>query len=174
MATPLTSTCRSLLVSARVLSEYNQRLDSVQTFTTTVDMPEDMRRRMRVYFRERIHIDQQEAALQMCQLMSGSLQNEVTQFCYGRILRKIKFITGCELGFQTRLILALKPVVFTPGETPPGETLYIVRKGLVILSDGKFIGSFNYFGEEVIAHGRLTDRGQYFARCLTYRHGSHD
>lgn len=111
----------------RVRSKHIKTLDLLNQFMTTVDMPDEMRRRLRIYFRQRLHVDQEQSAFDTYRLMSGSLQVEVMQLCFGKIIHRIHFLRSLEPAFLTQFVMALQPVVFAPAETPVAHTFYIVH-----------------------------------------------
>ena len=82
-------------------------------------------------------------------MMSPGLQSKLVLDVNHRWLRSVWFLAGVETEFVVRLTLSLSPMVLAPYELAPSGFLYILCRGVIILS-GELLVKGATWGEDII------------------------
>ena len=148
--------------------EYRQAIDDLNRFCRNHGFAPELKRRLRQYFQQRKHVMLAKSASGVIRKMSTSLQIEVVMLVHSHWLDHIWFLRGAEPACLVQLALRMEPCVFSPGELPEDDHLYIIHRGIVaqgmrMLTSGKLWGE-----EMILPDGPSKQMAARVARCMTY------
>ena len=164
----LASFCELATNSDPSLIEYRQAIDDLNRFCRDQGFAPELKRRLRQYFQQRKHVMLAKAASGVIHKMSTSLQIEVVMLVHSHWLDRIWLLRGAEPACLVQLALRMEPCVFSPGEIPEGDHMYVIHRGIVaqglrMLTSGKLWGE-----ELVLPDGASKVQAQLICRCMTY------
>eukprot|EP00427_Karlodinium_veneficum_P011343 CAMPEP_0169075820 /NCGR_PEP_ID=MMETSP1015-20121227/8021_1 /TAXON_ID=342587 /ORGANISM="Karlodinium micrum, Strain CCMP2283" /LENGTH=626 /DNA_ID=CAMNT_0009135247 /DNA_START=146 /DNA_END=2023 /DNA_ORIENTATION=- len=136
---------------------FKQNMDDLNAMMNFYDLPQDMRRRVRMYVHESRNIKQRTAGQVLKTDLSPTLRGEVEVVCNTEWMDKVFYLKGLPSEVVAEVAQCLEARLFAPGELV-GSTrderepcLYIVQRG-VVAKQGRVYGRGAVFGEDMILH----------------------
>lgn len=129
--------------------EFRQTMDELNAYMKSNHVSPALRGRLREYFHRTRHIGDTESQNRLLNMMSPQLQSKVVLDVNQRWLSGVWFLAGVEAEFVVRLTLSLSPMVLAPYELAPSGFLYILCRGIIILS-GELLTKGATWGEDII------------------------
>jgi len=138
-------------------SHFREKLEQIQAFMSYRHLPAPLRQRIVGYYRylweSRLGFEEENLLSEL----PSALRTEVALFLNRPILRRVPFLQGAGEDLLRAIAVALKPVVFSPGDYvfhagDVGHSMYFVSGGEleVVDREGKVIattGAGDFFGE---------------------------
>ena len=146
--------------------QYREDMDALRTFCRQKRLPNEMRLRLKEYFRHRRALLKDVASNRLIEELSPGLRGEVTRYCFSDWLAQVPWVRDGADGFRTTLALSLKPSMYSPTELVSGFDLHVVLRGIVI-KDARIITRGQVWGTDVILTASKL-RQLEPARTLTY------
>jgi len=149
-------------------TEYYQSMDNLNSFMEDRRFPQDLRERLRDYFRFKRGTQGVADWQAVISQMSPALQGEVANYIYAEQISTVSFFRGCPPRFTPQLAMALRTESYPAGETivrpgEPADQMYIVEKGLVA-AKGRIYSGGSVFGQDMVYEN---SRRTYTANSLT-------
>ena len=154
------------------VTQFRVSMDQLNAFMSKMHFSPDLRWRLRQYFHRSRHMQVSHANNQLMHRMSPLLQGEVLWNVNRTWLGRVRFLRGCEPEFIAKVLLALRPQVFTPDEVIFGNELYILHHGIAIYG-GRVLTSGGVWGEDMLITND-TLRSRYHAKALSAWAGATD
>ena len=148
------------------LAEFRQTMDDLNRFVREQGFPEELRIRLREYFKQTKHLQLMSSHCSLLKMMSPSLQGEVALSWHERWLKRVWFFSGTETEFMVQVAINLNAMVFAPGELAAPNHLYIVHRG-VALYGGRVLTAGRVWGEDMILTSEHLQT-RYCARAMNY------
>mgnify|MGYP002632495033 CR=1 FL=1 len=143
------------------------KMDDLNRFMEDSHLPYEMRRRLREYFHQTRHLQLAEANRDLLCMMSPALQGEVALRCNARWLLRVPYLKDVQQrSFMVHLALLLTPIVFAPNELITPGFLYIMHRGVVLVS-GRICTAGDVWGEDMILSAPELQRRS-IALAMTY------
>jgi hypothetical protein len=147
-------------------SEFNRRIDEVNSLIRQYSLRPEMALRLREYFHATKHLRTADTHRQLLQSMSPALQSEVMWEMHRPWLERVHFLRAAPRRFMVELAVALEAVVLAPGEVSPLGYLYVVLSG-VVLYGGRVLTAGKVWGmDSILANEGL--RSAACGRTMTY------
>ncbi|MCX6130847.1 MAG: cyclic nucleotide-binding domain-containing protein [Proteobacteria bacterium] len=139
--------------------QQDEILDNVEGFMRYNQVPDELRGKVRSYYR---YLFQNNYGFdnKVMQNLPRSLRTEVAVFLNFPLIRKVPILSGADPEFVRDIVLELKPIVVVPGEKifscgDVGDSIYFILKGVVniVSKDGKLLASLSdgqFFGETAL------------------------
>jgi CRP-like cAMP-binding protein len=163
-------------------------MDNLNAWMDEVCIPAEMRSELRQYFHHTRSLARENTYRRLLSHMSPTLRMRVASHCHSAWVREVAFLASSRVPkverdtFVMELSLRLVPVSFAPDEAiirhnEPANTLYIVKRGLIIRSLPQFklqagcdfrVGSPKVIGEDFIMTRYFRP---YSVRTLTFLDG---
>jgi len=132
--------------------EFRQRLDSMNSYIRTNNLPAGMARRMREYLHQTQEMKLREFhAASVLPLLSDALQIEVVMHVNKHWLSRISFLKGAEDLILVRLAMLMTSRTFTTGEVAVKGYLYVVMRGIVLFG-GRVLTAGMWWGDDVLLY----------------------
>lgn len=147
-------------------TEFHITMDDLNRFMKGYELPLDMQLRLREYFHRTKHLQMSGANRSLLLKMSPKLQGEILLHCNASWLNRVAFLQKVDTEFIAALVLRLAPIVFAPGDTIFGTSLYIVHRGLALYG-GKLLTHGMVWGEDMLLEAAHL-RSSFCARALNY------
>ena len=147
-------------------TEFHITMDDLNRFMKGYELPLDMQLRLREYFHRTKHLQMSGANRGLLLKMSPKLQGEILLHCNSSWLGRVSFLQKVDTEFIAALVLRLAPIVFAPGDTIFGTSLYIVHRGLALYG-GKLLTHGMVWGEDMLLEAPHL-RSTFCARALNY------
>lgn len=156
-------------------NQFHQLMDNLNRYIDQNNLPEHLKTRLKEYFHNSRHIQQEHHYKELLRTMSPGLRGEVSLHNH-RWIHKISFfrcgdpIEQCE--FIIGVALRLRAACFSPQEVvirrnDYNTKMYLVERGLASGSKGEIISRGSFFGEDIILH---LQRRKFSMVALTYLH----
>ncbi len=138
-------------------SRFREKLEQIQAFMSYRHLPAPLRQRIVGYYRylweSRLGFEEENLLAEL----PSALRTEVALFLNRPILRRVPFLQGAGEDLLRAIAVALKPIVFSPGDYvfhagDAGHAMYFISGGdlEVVDREGKVIatiGAGDFFGE---------------------------
>ena len=136
---------------------FHTRMDDLNRYCDEVGLPDQLKLRLRRFFRQSRELHQMKQNKSLLLMMSPTLRSEVTLFVNAKAVRRVNFFIVEDeqeyYGFVTQLTLVFSPAVFAPREIviPEGqlmEEMFLVKKGLAVVQGGGLRSGGDFFAVE--------------------------
>lgn len=126
----------------KATSEFRTTMDELNIFMEDEMLPQDMRTRLRRYFRYSRSVQRRRFRRQLLTDMSPQLRGEVSAYSHREWVSAVPFFAGADEherdAFVAAIAVRLEPLVFVAGESiirphEPADAMYIVKRGEVLL-----------------------------------------
>lgn len=149
--------------------EFYQRCDAVNKFCQSYKLPNEMRHKLREYFRFKHSKQGLYDYHELLEEMSPGLQREVAVITQMHWVKSLKFFNHCNQAFLADLVMRLSHVHFPQEEVfiHVGDlplSMYVIVSGIV-LHEGKVFCSWGLVGEDMVYSKQ---RRMSKARALTF------
>jgi len=149
-------------------AKFNHMMDTLNVFMEEKALPQELRVRLRDFFRFRKSNAIVADWHKLLEEMSPALQSEVTNQLHAKWITKVTAFRGSSPSFITELALVLETVSFSAGELVIEEgsranAMYIMERG-VAAKEGRVISGGNFCGEDMLY---ATTPRTYNVRTLT-------
>lgn len=163
------SVCTIVASMDKKESEHHELMDTLNAMTRELNLNDDLKLRLRDYFRYKHNGTNMEDWHTMLQLMSPKLRGEVAMKQCGTWINNVPFFRGAPRQFIVAIALKLSSETYPQTEeiVTAGEIstkMYIVERG-VVGGKGRVFTSGKVFGEEVLGGG---SQASFTARAMTY------
>ena len=88
--------CGVIATMAPQTTEFNRRMDDLNTYMALHSLPNELRRRLREYLHQTRHIQLSTASKELVALLSPALQGEVVWCVHKKWLSRVRFFDGAE------------------------------------------------------------------------------
>ena len=128
----------------KATAEFRTTMDELNIFMEDEMLPQDMRTRLRRYFRYSRSVQRRRFRQQLLTDMSPQLRGEVSAFSHREWVSAVPFFADADERerdtFVAAIAVRLEPLVFVAGESiirphEPAEAMYIVKRGEVLLQN---------------------------------------
>ncbi|KAA6426426.1 MAG: voltage-gated ion channel superfamily [Trebouxia sp. A1-2] len=161
----------SIVASMNAASaEFNQQMDSLNTFMAESQLPPSLRARLREFFRYRRSARSLHDCPALLQAMSPALRAQVASHTQAKWVNTVPFFRPLPEYLKTEIALALRTEAYAPNEPVMREgdkcdRLFIIDQGL-LSSKGRLLGGGAIVGEQ---HFLLNKgRWSHSANTVTY------
>ncbi|DBB02391.1 TPA: hypothetical protein ACH3X3_011394 [Trebouxia sp. C0006] len=161
----------SIVASMNAASaEFNQQMDSLNTFMAESQLPPSLRARLREFFRYRRSARSLHDCPDLLQAMSPALRAQVASHTQAKWVNTVPFFRPLPEYLKTEIALALRTEAYAPNEPVVREgdkcnRLFIIDQGL-LSSKGRLLGGGAIVGEQ---HFLLNKgRWSHSANTVTY------
>ena len=163
------SVCTIVASMDKKQSEHHELMDTLNAMTRELGLNDELKLRLRDYFRYRHMGTNMDDWHTMLELMSPKLRGEVAMKQCGTWINNVPFFRGAPEQFIVDIALKLKSETFPQSEEivmagTISTKLYIVERG-VVGGKGRVFTSGKVFGEEVLGGG---SQAAFTARAMTY------
>jgi len=168
----VTSTVASM--GART-TEFRELMDAVNSYMESVNLPYDLRVRIRSYFRHKFNVGSLHSSADLLDLLSPALRESVIKCTHSQWIKGICFFRDCSDNFVVSIALALQQHTCSPHELmialeDPMTVMYIVKSG-VCACKGSICTQGMVVGEDMIVaciKKNTESRRFYTARALSF------
>eukprot|EP00808_Paulinella_micropora_P017897 g65566.t1 len=147
-------------------NEFNTRMDDLDEFMNESNFKLDLRMRLREFLTRSRSLLRQETYRKLIETLSPELQAEVSQNTNSQWLKKVSYFQNASDDFVMVCSLAVEHVLYAPLEWIPGESLHVIRRGVVAYKS-KVLLAGRVFGDDMILDNPKLRSGG-VARALTY------
>jgi hypothetical protein len=152
---------------------FKQNMDDLNAMMKFNGLPQEMRRRLRLYVHESRNLMQRKAGQVLKTDLSPALRSEVEMQCNREWMDSVFYLKDLPSEVVAEVAQALEQALFAPGELIGGAPqeilepcLYIVQRG-VVARQGRVFGRGAVFGEDMILH-TVELRDQSLSRAMSF------
>jgi potassium voltage-gated channel Eag-related subfamily H protein 7 len=129
--------------------QYRAQMDQLGNFFQKSHIHEDLRERLRDYFRHRRLLQQQDNYKNLLELMSPTLRGEVAYISNSHWMQHLPWLGKGSISFITACALVMHSDLYAPMELVEGSYLHVVVRG-VAAKDQRIITSGHTWGKDMI------------------------
>jgi len=139
------------------------RLDDINEYMQSNQIPSDMQQEVRKYFHYARHTDKNKVIRRRLKLLSPDMMGEINGFVFRSLLAKVSYMQDLSSVAMTDLAVAMEETAFPAGEIVcrkgnTADNMYLTVTGLLVTrSIGgtlKFVGAGACFGKELLLSER--------------------